>query len=132
MLDIHWISEKKIWGRHSLHQMAREEHSGTPNLRTIKPHIQGVSLVIDISISPATDFSLKGQDGNLVPVFYTNALTPEAQFELRLSFCQNSSRTNRCGLRKNLLLCTGASACFNGWENSEDYKKDIDDNEELL
>ena len=35
--------------------------------------------------------------------------------------------TNRCGCRKNSLLCTDACGCGDGCENSEDHNEDIDD-----
>ena len=112
-----------------------------PTLGTLKPHIQRafyVALVWNLSIKPypsipqATDFSWKRQDGHLVPVLCTNAPAPQALLELHRCSCRNSCMTNRCGCRKNLLLCTDACACLDDCENSKDHNEDTDDDEDLL
>ena len=117
-------------------QNGKEGRQLSPTLGTLKPHIERafyMALVWNLSIKPCpsipptTDFSWERLDGYLVPVLSINTPIPEALLERHRCCCRSSCMTNRCGCRKNSLLCTDACGCGDGCENLEDHHEDIDD-----
>lgn len=112
-----------------------------PTLGTLKPHTKRAFYMALVwkssckpcpSVPPPTNYAWQLQDGNLVPVLCENPPAPKALLEFRRCSCSSSCMPNRCGCRKNALVCTDACGCGDGCENSEDFGAEIEDEEELF